>query len=186
MGSIIGDQLFQRVDRQVGPASKILVEVRFELVLQHRALRAWERLKIREGSWVDKHRTPIPHDVEKGIDHAIGMLVDAEILSHDADPRPLQTVRIQKLSVIRQAMVLALPRGRISRVHTGQGTQHRGGIGDGAADGPHRILRVRDRDDPRPTRQSNGRLDPNHAADRRWAHDRAIGLGSQRRRGQIG
>ena len=44
----------------------------------------------------------------------IGMLVNAEILPDDADPCPLQTVRIEKLSIVRREMAITLTGGRIS------------------------------------------------------------------------
>src|SRR5256885_802127 len=84
------------------PAGEIPIEVSFELVLQHRALVAWERLKIREVGRIDKHRTPFSHDVEEGLRDAISVLVNTKILPDDTDPCPLQTIGIQKLGVVLQ------------------------------------------------------------------------------------
>src|SRR4029450_10531395 len=121
MGAIKWDQLFQCMNGQIRPAGEILVEIGFELILKHRALLAWEHLKIREVGWIDKHRTPFSHGVHEGLHDAISVLVNTKILPDDADPCPLQTNGIQKLGVVLQEMAITLAGAGISWVHTGQG-----------------------------------------------------------------
>ena len=78
-------------------------------------------------------------------------------------------------------------RGRgIARVGSGERRQQRRRVRDAARHRPRGVLRVRDRDDPGPAHEPDRGLDADDAAVRRRAHDRAVGLGADGERREVG
>ena len=117
-------------------------------------------------------------------------------LPRHADARAVQSVRVQELRVVGGNVRRARPAPPAERHAAGRGiasvagsalddAQHRRRVGHGARVRTHRVLDVRDRHHARAAGEPDRRLEAHHAVDVGRADDAAVGLRSERHRGEV-
>ena len=102
-----------------------------------------------------------------------------------AEPGPGQRARVEEGRVVGGPARRG--RGhRVLRVRAGQHAEQRRRLGHRPGHRARGVLGRRDRHDPAPADQAQRGLDADHAARAGRAHDRPVGLGADRQRGQPG
>ena len=110
-------------------------------------------------------------------------MVAGEAVSRNADALAVEAVASTGRRVVRDKALGTRPeRGVVSTEPSDHRQQRRGGSATEPRHRPCGVLALGDRDDAAATNEADGRLDPNDAANRGRAEDRAVGLRCDRDR----
>ncbi len=165
--------------------SQIGIEVRLELIEQDIELIV---AKLGGGfnvGGIHDHSAVRFHHGNRIFSELVGDRAATEETASEADSGAAQTVGIQIGRVIGRATSTTCRCRWISRVDTSQHVEHDRCVFNRSRHRASGVLTVRDRDDPGPAYQSNGRLDSDDAVGGRGTNDRSIGLGSNRGRAKV-
>jgi hypothetical protein len=177
------DHLRERRDRRIRrELRQPRRQAGLQLVQQDLELGLRQALRLIHGHGVDEHRASRRERREGLFDHGVDAGMASELRANDAEARGREAFGVGGARVVRRRGAC---RGRVARVGPGHRVQQPRCIGDAARHRPRRVLGVRDRDDAVATDEPDGRLQPDQPVGGCRRDDRTVGLGPDRRGGEV-
>ena len=179
VGLVERDDVRERPDGGRGAEpGEVRREPGLQLVEEDRRLRLRDRREAGKRGRIDQLGPLRSKGGERPRHQGLDAVVESEEVPRDADPRPPETLRVEREGVVGGAPAVGFLRGGVPGVGAGEDAEEERGVAHRPGHRSGGVLRRGDRDDPRPGEKADRRLDPDDSASRRGADDGAVGLRS--------
>ena len=159
-------------------AREIGVQVRLELVQKNLEIRSNPLTVHGKVRGIDQSRPGLREERRAAIEVGVERRVVGEEAPRDTEPRAAQTIHIEMVYVLGLEAPASCGARGILRVGFGHRTEQDRGVAHRPRQWTGRVLAVRDRHDPAPADQPDGRFQTHDAVDRGGADDGAVRLGA--------